>query len=199
VQVGEDAEHLARDVAEHRFAERPSCDPRGERLALDELGREVEAQLDTLALGKAGDERGMRAWCKVFSVAASRSKASICDAPGTLANWSSLRATISPSGACARYTRPWGPCASTRSTRYPPASRATPQNAQRRSSLRRLHPGQAVSKFPPESWTIEIRTGSYRHQREARKPGIVRVEIRSPSNHPGFPWRRGRSARRDCR
>src|SRR2546430_1842264 len=58
VQVDEDAEHLARDVAEHRFAERPSCDPRGERLALDELGREVEAQLDALALGKTGDEPG---------------------------------------------------------------------------------------------------------------------------------------------
>ena len=58
MQVGEDTEHLARDVAELRCAERPPPDPRGQRLALDEFGREIEAQLHALALGEAGDEPG---------------------------------------------------------------------------------------------------------------------------------------------
>src|SRR5256886_14623393 len=58
VQVSEAAEHLARDVAELRCAERHPLNPRGERLALDEFGREIEAQLHALALGEAGDEPG---------------------------------------------------------------------------------------------------------------------------------------------
>src|SRR5439155_1262625 len=56
VQIGEHLQDLGGRLAQLGLGERAASDARRERLALDELGGEVEPQLDALAFLEAGDE-----------------------------------------------------------------------------------------------------------------------------------------------
>ena len=61
VQVYEHRQHLSGDVAQLGRGERPAGDAGGERLAFDELRREVQSQVHAFAVGEAGYVAG-NAW-----------------------------------------------------------------------------------------------------------------------------------------
>src|SRR5262249_45722453 len=60
VKVREDGQHLASDGEELGFWQRPAVNAGCERLALNELGSQVEAQTDAITFGEVANEAGNR-------------------------------------------------------------------------------------------------------------------------------------------
>jgi len=192
--VGEDAEHLARDVAEHRFAERPSCD-RVESGSPSMNSAASRGQPGHPRLGKAGDEPGNARVCKVSARRSFALEGVDLRRPGTTANWSSLRRDL----AIGRVRAVHAPVG-TWQARAPRGTRGIAgHTAERHSGVRHCDgcTGTAVSKFPrivddrDPNWILP-------DQREANTGYRASGDTLVHPNHPGFPWRRGRR-RKDCR